>query len=217
MFLQINHPQESRVFFLICSSFGGASFTFRRERVLLRLTTHRIVLCRFLTSMCSRLLYCKHQAPGFRVPISNARTQPSPSAPPPSGDANSTDDNSFTLYALVLLFVALFAQPNTWSYVQVQWNASHAESYVNSSLCGSTESGYGDTEGTGWGSAITDTDVDLSLASSQSNQASEENEDSSGRSDNLLVGAWRGAPDGIGVHRLGGYFMGLLDNLEVRI
>lgn len=31
----------------------------------------------------------------------------------------------------------------------------------------------------------------------------------------LLVGAWRGAPDGEGADQLGGYYNGLLDNLEV--
>lgn len=31
-----------------------------------------------------------------------------------------------------------------------------------------------------------------------------------------FVGAWRGAPDSVGANQLGGYFTGLLDNLEVR-
>lgn len=99
----------------------------------------------------------------------------------------------------------------------MQWDASHAQSYVNSLLCGSTESGYDVAEGTGWGSASTDISVDLSLASFQSNQTSGEAGASSGSSDSLLVGAWRGAPDGTGEDQLGGYFTGLLDNLEVRM
>lgn len=97
----------------------------------------------------------------------------------------------------------------------MQWDISHAQSYVNSLLCGSTDSGYDVAGGTGWGNTSMDISVDLSLASPQQNQTSGGTGDSSG-SDSLLVGAWRGAPDGVGVDRLGGYFTGLLDNLEVR-
>lgn len=96
-------------------------------------------------------------------------------------------------------------QPGAWSYVQVQWNASHAQSYVNSSLCGSVESGY-NVGGTGWGSGGMDNvTIDPTVGGS------------SGSADSLLVGAWRGAPDGVGADRLGGYYTGLLDNLEVRV
>lgn len=125
----------------------------------------------------------------------------------PVGDVN--------IFTFLLDITVRVAQPNTWSYVQVQWDVSHAQSYVNSSLCGSTESGYDAAEGTGWGSASTDINLDLSVASSQSNQTSGEAGASSGSSDSLLIGAWRGAPDGTGEDWLGGYFMGLLDNLEV--
>lgn len=98
----------------------------------------------------------------------------------------------------------------------MQWNTTHAQSYVNSGLCGSTESGYDVAGGTGWRSASTDVSADLSLASAQSNQTSGDTGLSPANSDSLIIGAWRGAPDGIGVDRLGGYFTGLLDNLEVR-
>ena len=95
----------------------------------------------------------------------------------------------------------------------MQWNASHAESYVNSTLCGSTESGYEVAGYTGWGSMDNSGAVDLS---SSSNQSLEEVVDFLRNRDSLLVGAWRGAPDGVGVDQRGGYFTGLLDNLEVR-
>lgn len=107
-------------------------------------------------------------------------------------------------------------QPETWSYVQVQWNASHAQSYVNSSLCGSVESGYDVAGGNGWGSTANDILIDPSSSSQQSTLSSGGVGGSSGNSDSLLVGAWRGAPDGAGLDRRGGYYTGLLDNLEVR-
>lgn len=88
---------------------------------------------------------------------------------------------------------------------------------MNSSLCGSTESSYDVAEGTGWGSASANISVDVSQESFQSIETSAENEDLARGSDSLLIGAWRGAPDGLGVHRLGGYYPGLLDNLEVRV
>lgn len=94
----------------------------------------------------------------------------------------------------------------------MQWDSSYAQSYVNSTLCASTESGYGVTSGTGWESTDSSGAVDQSSSSSQ---GSEEVEDSVKISDSLLVGAWRGAADGVGVDQLGGYFTGLLDNLEV--
>lgn len=99
--------------------------------------------------------------------------------------------------------------------MQVQWNTSHAQSYVNSSLCGSTESGFDVAGGTGWGGTNNGVTADVSLASFQSSQTSGGNGDSPWNSDSLLIGAWRGAPDGIGEDRLGGYYTGLLDNLEV--
>ncbi len=94
----------------------------------------------------------------------------------------------------------------------MQWNSSYAQSYVNSTLCGSTESGYDVTSGTSWGSTDSSGAVDLSTSSSES---SEEAVTSVRNSDSLLVGAWRGAADGVGVDQLGGYFTGFLDNLEV--
>lgn len=108
-------------------------------------------------------------------------------------------------------------QSDKWSYVQVQWNATHAQSYVNSSLCGSIESGYNVVGGSnGWGTTTDGTSVDPSSSSGQSTLSSGRVGGSSGNSDNFLVGAWRGAPDGAGVDRRGGYYTGLLDNLEVR-
>lgn len=98
----------------------------------------------------------------------------------------------------------------------MQWNATHAQSYVNSSLCGSIESGYNDVlGGNGWGTTTNDTFVDPS-SSSEPTLSSGGVGGFSGNSDTFLVGAWRGAPDGAGVDRHGGYFTGLLDNLEVR-
>lgn len=94
----------------------------------------------------------------------------------------------------------------------MQWNSSYAQSYVNSTICGSTASGYDITSGTGWGSMDSSDTVNLSSPSSQS---FEEAANSVRNSDSLLVGAWRGAADGVGVDQLGGYFTGLLDNLEV--
>lgn len=33
--------------------------------------------------------------------------------------------------------------------------------------------------------------------------------------DSLLIGAWRGAPDGTGTDQRGGYYNGVVDNIEV--
>lgn len=33
--------------------------------------------------------------------------------------------------------------------------------------------------------------------------------------DSLLIGAWRGAPDGTGTDQRGGYYTGVVDNIEV--
>lgn len=89
----------------------------------------------------------------------------------------------------------------------MQWNASHAHVYTNSSLCGTVETGYDTAGGGGWGTASD------SMSSSQSSPTSGGITDSGG---SLLVGAWRGSPDGTGADRRGGYYTGLLDNLEVR-
>ena len=88
----------------------------------------------------------------------------------------------------------------------MQWNTSNAEVYANSSLCGTVETSYDGDGGTGWGTASD------SISSSQSSPTSGGITDSGS---SLLVGAWRGAPDGIGTDRRGGYYRGLLDNLEV--
>ena len=90
----------------------------------------------------------------------------------------------------------------------MQWNASHAHVYANSSLCGTVETGYDAAGGSGWGTASD------RMSSSQSSWTSGGITDSGG---SLLVGAWRGAPDGTGADRRGGYYTGLLDNLEVRV
>lgn len=88
----------------------------------------------------------------------------------------------------------------------MQWNASHAHAYVNSSLCGSIETAYGVAGGTGW-----DTGNINPPSSSSTQRAGGET-----GSESLLIGAWRGAPDGSGANELGGYYKGLVDNLEVR-
>ena len=73
----------------------------------------------------------------------------------------------------------------------VHWNSSLAQAYVNASLCGSVESGYGTADGNGWGIG------------------------ESKFWGSLLVGAWRGAPDSSDSQQMGGFYSGLLDNLEV--
>lgn len=88
----------------------------------------------------------------------------------------------------------------------MQWNTSHSETYINSSLCGSVETGYDIVGSTGWGARGSD-------SSFQSEQEAGGVKDSRTR---FLVGAWQGAPDGTGTDKLGGYFKGLIDNFEVR-
>lgn len=73
----------------------------------------------------------------------------------------------------------------------VGWNASHAHTYVNGSLCESAN-----------------------IADFANNGDSTETAGEVAR-DSLLIGAWRGAPDGAGTDQRGGYYSGLLDNLEV--
>lgn len=73
----------------------------------------------------------------------------------------------------------------------VGWNASHAHTYMNNSLCGSAEIADFASNGESTGAAG-------ELAR-----------------DSLLIGAWRGAPDGTGTDQRGGYYNGLIDNLEV--
>lgn len=75
----------------------------------------------------------------------------------------------------------------------MHWNASLVQAYVNSSLCGSVESGYGTSASAGWGTG--NSNVELR--------------------DSLLVGAWRGTPDDPMDDGIGGFFSGLIDNLEV--
>lgn len=86
-------------------------------------------------------------------------------------------------------------QPDTWSHVKVHWNATLVQTYVNSSLCGSVESGYGTSGDPGWGTG--NNNVELR--------------------DSLLVGAWRGVPDDPMNDGIDGFFTGLIDNLEVCI
>lgn len=97
----------------------------------------------------------------------------------------------------------------------MQWNATYAQTYVNSSLCGSIDSGYNAAGRDGWGTTTNNTFVGSSSSSQQSALSSGGMGGSFGNSDTVLVGAWRGSPDGTGVDRRGGYYAGLLDNLEV--
>lgn len=92
----------------------------------------------------------------------------------------------------------------------MQWNASHAHAYINSSLCGSVE--MADDVVVGDSSSLSGARTSTESVSSESMDEAGGVTDG-GRS--LLVGAWRGAPDGEGADQLGGYYNGLLDNLQV--
>lgn len=90
----------------------------------------------------------------------------------------------------------------------MQWNTSHAHVYANSSLCGAVETSYDAAGDTRWG---------VSGDNMSSSQGSTVSDEATGSGGSLLVGAWRGAPDSTGTDRRGGYYTGLLDNLEVRL
>lgn len=97
------------------------------------------------------------------------------------------------------------AKTSVWSHISVGWNASHAHASVNSSLCGTTEL-YSvlleDSGGVGEGSSSQGLGVSV---------------EPRGKEGVMLIGAWRGAPDGTGTDARGGYYNGQLDNLEVRL
>lgn len=86
---------------------------------------------------------------------------------------------------------------------------------MNSSLCGIVESGYDAAGGVGWGSAGSDNGTDTLFSAHESSLSADGAQGSSTNHDSLLIGAWRGAPDGVGADRRGGYFTGFLDNFEV--
>lgn len=71
------------------------------------------------------------------------------------------------------------------------WNTSYAQAYINGSLCES---------------------VAISDYPSNEMGMGGEGQDSG---DSLLIGAWRGAPDGTGTDQRGGYYTGVVDNIEV--
>lgn len=86
------------------------------------------------------------------------------------------------------------------------WNATHASTYVNASIFGITE--------------ITEYFVVADSEGAKADETSATGLDVEGAClpggmSKLLIGAWQVATDDIGTEARGGYYRGLMDNIEV--